>query len=325
MSVKSEILNILETNKGKSISGQELADMLHVSRTAVWKSINMLKQEGYIIDSASNKGYSLSSDSDVLSEEAMRLYLRNDYKSVPIYVYKTLPSTNTRAKEEAINNGVHGTVIASEEQTGGRGRFGRDFFSPAGTGIYMSIILKPKLEISDSVLITTAAAVAVCRALEKFSDKKAQIKWVNDIFMDGKKVCGILTEAVTDFESGTVESIIAGIGINVKTREEDFPHELKAKATSVFSGEEGFALRNRLAAEIINNILSSCENLDKKEFLKEYKDRSLILGKQITYTKNSQLYEAQAKDIDSSGGLVIETSDGRTEILHSGEVSIKTY
>jgi BirA family biotin operon repressor/biotin-[acetyl-CoA-carboxylase] ligase len=134
-----------------------------------------------------------------------------------------------------------------------------------------------------------------------------------------------LTEAVTDFESGTVESIIAGIGINVKTREEDFPHELKAKATSVFSGEEGFALRNRLAAEIINNILSSCENLDKKEFLKEYKDRSLILGKQITYTKNSQLYEAQAKDIDSSGGLVIESSDGRTEILHSGEVSIKTY
>jgi BirA family biotin operon repressor/biotin-[acetyl-CoA-carboxylase] ligase len=323
MSVKNEILNILETNKGKTISGQELADILDVSRTAVWKAINLLKQDGYIIDASSNKGYSLSISSDVVSEESIRMFLKEEFKEISISVFKSLPSTNTKAKEEAISNAVHGTVIFSDEQTRGRGRYGREFFSPADSGIYMSIILKPNLNVSSSVLVTTAAAVGVIKALDNFTDEKVQIKWVNDIFMNGKKVCGILTEAVTDFESGTVESIIVGIGLNVKTKSEDFPDELKDIAGSLSLNDTDTSIRSQLAAEIINNILSISKDLDNKEFLKIYKSRSLILGKQIIYTKNNKIEEARAHDIDEFGRLVILKKDGKIEQLSSGEVSIK--
>lgn len=323
MSVKKEILNILEKKKGSTVSGQELADILKVSRTAVWKAINALKQDGYIIAASSNKGYSLSSSSDVVSKESLSLYLKDEYKNIPIMIYKSLESTNTKAKEEAVQNAVHGTVIISEEQTNGRGRFGREFFSPKESGLYMSIILKPHLNISNSVLVTTAAAVGVVEALDQFTDEKPEIKWVNDIFIGGKKVCGILTEAVTDFESGMVESIIVGIGLNVKTKAEDFPNELQKTAGSVFHEGEDFSLRSRLAAEIINNILSLSEELNEKEFLKIYKNRSMVLGKQILYTKNNHLEEAYAQDIDEFGGLEIVNKDGRKETLHSGEVSIK--
>ena len=209
MSVKSEILHILESNKGENISGQELADLLGVSRTAVWKAINLLKDEGYPIESVQNKGYSLSTSSDFLSSEGIRLYLNEEFRDIPLAVYKTIESTNTEAKLLAVQNADHGTIIVSEEQTKGRGRFGRDFFSPSESGIYMSIILKPKLNIENSVLVTTATAVAVCEAIDKFTDQEPQIKWVNDIFIGDKKVCGILTEAVTNFESGMMDSRIA--------------------------------------------------------------------------------------------------------------------
>lgn len=168
MSVKNEILHILESNKGTSISGQDLAHMLKVSRTAVWKAVNSLKAEGYPIETSSGKGYSLSPASDLLSAEGIRLYLNEEYKNIPLSVYKTIESTNSEAKLLAVQNALHGTTIIAEEQTKGRGRFGRDFFSPSQSGLYMSIILKPDLNIENSVLVTTATAVAVCEAIEKF-------------------------------------------------------------------------------------------------------------------------------------------------------------
>ncbi|MPM26211.1 Bifunctional ligase/repressor BirA [bioreactor metagenome] len=323
MSVKTEVLHILERYKGESISGQELAEKLGVSRTAVWKAINSLKEEGYEINGVSNKGYSLSISSDVLSSEGIRPFLNNEYKDIPITVHKTIGSTNTEAKLLTMKNASHGTVVLSEEQTSGRGRMGRSFYSPSSSGIYMSIILKPNLNLSSSVLVTTAAAVGVLKALDKFTDEKSQIKWVNDIYINGKKVCGILTEAVTDFESGTVESLIVGIVLNVKTKMEDFPDELKDKAGSLLLNQNDNSIRSQLAAEIINNILSISENLENKEFLKIYKNRSLILGKQIIYTKNNKVEEACAHDIDEFGRLVILKNDGKIEHLSSGEVSIK--
>ncbi len=323
MSVKNNILHILELNKGNSVSGQELAHKLNVSRTAIWKAINSLKQEGYIIDATSNKGYSLSIASDIISSEGINLFLNDEYKNIPITVYKTIDSTNTQAKSEAMNNAINGTVIISEEQTKGRGRFGRDFFSPTQSGIYMSIILKPNLNVTDSVLITTAAAVAVSNAIKKSTNKMPQIKWVNDIYINNKKVCGILTEAVIDFESGTVGSVIVGIGLNVKTKEKEFPKELQDIAGSIFYGEENYCIRNQLAAEIINQVLCLCGNLENKQFLKTYKERSMILGENIIYNKNNVWNEGYALDIDEYGGLIIINSDGQKETLHSGEVSIK--
>ena len=320
MSVKNEVLHILESNRGSNISGQELADTLMVSRTAIWKAINSLKDEGYMI-AAANKGYSLSTSSDVLSSEGIRLYLNEEFSNIPIVVYKTIASTNSEAKLLAVQNAAHGTTVISEEQTKGRGRFGRDFFSPSDSGIYM-IILKPKLNIENSVLVTTAAAVAVCHAIDKYSHDVPMIKWVNDIFIGDRKVCGILTEAVTNFESGMTDSVIVGIGINVKTKKEDFPLELRNTAGSVFDNDNNF-IRNQLSAEIINNVLKISRNLEEKSFMETYKQRSMILGEHILYKKDNIWHEGYALDIDDCGGLIVYTSEGQKIILNSGEVSIK--
>lgn len=322
MSVKSEILHILESNKGRNMSGQELADILKVSRTAVWKAINSLKVEGYSIEATSNKGYSLSSSSDVLSAEGIKLFLNEEFQNIPITVYKTIESTNSEAKLLAVQNAEHGTTIIAEEQTKGRGRFGRGFFSPSDSGIYLSIILKPKLNIENSVLVTTAAAVAVCEAINKFINDTPRIKWVNDIFIGDRKVCGILTEAVTNFESGMMDSVVVGIGINVKTKKEDFPLELQNTAGAIFNEKDNY-IRNELSAEIINNILTISKNLENRNFMEIYKQRSMILGEHILYKKDNNWHEGYAIDIDNSGGLIIYTSDRQKLTLNSGEVSIK--
>ncbi|NLJ57951.1 MAG: biotin--[acetyl-CoA-carboxylase] ligase [Tissierellia bacterium] len=322
MTVKNKVLHILESNKGKYISGQNLADLLLVSRTAIWKAIKSLKDEGYPISSAANKGYILSPDSDLLSSEGIRLHLREEFKTIPISFYKSIESTNSEAKLIAVQQAEHGTVIVAEEQTKGRGRFGRDFFSPADSGIYMSIIIKPELNIENSVLVTTAAAVAVCRAIEKLTYQVAKIKWVNDIFVNDKKVCGILTEAVTNFESGMMDSVIVGIGINVKTKKEVFPVELQTTAGSILSHKDN-SIRNQLAAEIINNLLIISKNLEERKFLEEYKERSMILNEHILYSKDNQWHKGYAIDIDEYGGLVIFTADKQKITLNSGEVSIR--
>lgn len=321
MSVKNKVLHILEQYKGSSISGQELAEKLGVSRTSIWKAIKNLKEEGYLINGVSNKGYSLSLSSDVLSSEGIRPFLKDEYKDILITVYKTIKSTNTEAKMVSMNNSNHGAVILSEEQTQGRGRMGRTFYSPSESGIYMSIILKPNLNIADSVLITTAAAVAVCLAIDKFTIHEPKIKWVNDIYINDKKVCGILTEAVTDIENGTISNVIVGIGLNVKT--ELFPTELKEIAGSIFTSTENNCIRNQLSAEIINNILTICENLEDRTFLEIYKEKSMIIGEKIKYLKNNQWFEGYAQDIDEFGGLVVFHDDGHKEILHSGEISVR--
>jgi len=322
MSVKNDVLHILESNRGINISGQELADTLKVSRTAVWKAISFLKDEGHIIKSASSTGYSLSSSSDILSSEGIRLYLNEEFKKIPIDVYKTIESTNSEAKLAALQGAGHGTTIVAEEQTKGRGRFGRDFYSPSDSGIYMSIILKPDLNMENSVLVTTAAAVAVCRAIEKFTDDLPMIKWVNDIFIGNRKVCGILTEAVTNFESGVMDSVVVGIGINVKTRKEDFPLELQDTAGAIFNGNDDF-IRNQLTAEIINNILAICKSMKSRNFMQIYKQRSIILGENILYKKDNIWHEGYALDIDDCGGLVVYTGEGQKITLNSGEVSIR--
>lgn len=321
MTVKSEVLHILEKNRGKSVSGQELAEKLEVSRTAVWKSIKSLKEEGYVINGVSNKGYSLSPASDVLSSEGIRLYVKDEFKGISIMTHKTIDSTNREAKLYAMQNAAHGTVIVSEEQTSGRGRMGRTFYSPSQSGIYMSIILKPELSIADSVLITTAAATAVCMAIDKFTELEPKIKWVNDIYINDKKVCGILTEAVTDVESATINSMVVGIGVNVKAAV--FPEELKDTAGSIFSSNEEGCNRNRLAAEIINNILNVCRNLESRDFLRLYRERSMIIGEKIRYLKNNRWFEGYAQDIDEFGGLVVLRDDGYKEILHSGEITVR--
>lgn len=322
MSTKSLVLQILESHRDTYISGEELAQQLQISRSAIWKSISELKKEGYQIVSVTNKGYCLSDKTDILSIEGMSPYLENKNTNL-IHIFKSVDSTNHIAKKMALEQAPHGTVILAEEQTAGRGRMGRSFYSPASSGIYMSFILRPNLTSDNAVLITTAAAVAVARAIEQIIQIQAGIKWVNDIYINGKKVCGILTEALTDFESGNIESIILGIGINFNTAVSAFPKSVQHKAGSLFIEKPAGITRNQVAAAVICHVMTICENLPNRSFIAEYKNRSIILGKEIEVIRGNTSETAVAMDITENGGLIIKKSNGFTETLNSGEISIR--
>lgn len=323
VTVKQQVLSILEGKKGESISGVALAKDLSVSRNAVWKAIKSLQNEGHAITAVTNKGYCLSSNNDILSKQSIDTYLSDNTKGLTIEVHKTVTSTNTLLKESAIHGESEGKVIIAEEQTEGRGRFGRSFYSPSKTGIYMSILLRPKMTAEESQFITTSAAVAVARAIEKISGCEAKIKWVNDVYCSGKKVCGILTEAAIDFESGGLEYAVVGIGINISKPEGDFPKELKDIATSILGEERCSAnIKSKLIAEILNGFWEYYENSSGKEFLEEYRNRSFLLGKEIMVVSGGKQERALAMDIDDKGQMVVKLPNGKIKTLFSGEVSV---
>ncbi len=237
--------------------------------------------------------------------------------------FAEIDSTNRYVKEIAVNGALDGTVVIAEKQSAGRGRFGRKFFSPEEKGIYMSILLRPELELQQAVLITSMAAVAVARAIEKVSGISAQIKWVNDIFLNKKKVCGILTEAGINPENQTLDYVVLGIGVNVESME--FPEDLKEIATSVCNECGFFVEKEKLIEEILKELKQWYPTLWDGSFLEESKARSILLGKEIRVIDalaEGGSYSAKAVDLDAMGHLIIER-DGRTEVLNSGEVSIR--
>lgn len=321
--LKSKVLKVLEENKGKTVSGAEMAKTLNLSRTSIWKAINSLRDDGYTINAVTNKGYSLADNTDLISKEGISLYLNKDFSNVDIYIYKTTSSTNEVAKKLALSGAKHGTVVISEEQTQGKGRMGRSFYSPANTGIYMSIILRPTLTAMDSVLITTSSSVAICDAIHKVTGIECQIKWINDIYINNKKIGGILTEASTNFESGTIDYLILGIGINFNNPKDNFPDDLKEIADSLYKGNSNGINRNMLCAEILNNILSIIPKIKDYNFISEYKKRSIILNQEIMYTSGGIYSKGRAIDINNDGSLVIKHDDGSIKILNSGEISIR--
>lgn len=321
--LKSKVLKVLEENKGRTVSGAEIAKTLNLSRTSIWKAINLLRDDGYTINAVTNKGYSLEDNTDIISKEGISLYLNKDFSNVDIYIYKTTSSTNEVAKKLALSGAKHGTVVISEEQTQGKGRMGRSFYSPANTGIYMSIILRPTLTAMDSVLITTSSSVAICDAIHKVTGIECQIKWINDIYINNKKIGGILTEASTNFESGTIDYLILGIGINFNNPKDDFPDNLKEIAGSLYKGNSNGINRNMLCAEILNNILSIIPKIKDYDFISEYKKRSIILNQEIMYISGGIYSKGKAIDINNDGSLVIKHDDASIKILNSGEVSIR--
>lgn len=318
MPLKSDILKELETNRGIAVSGESIAKKLGVSRNAVWKAINQLKKDGYEILSSTKRGYRLADSCDLLSVEGISLHLLDKYKSLAVFLHREVDSTNNEAKKMVASGISDNALVISEKQTAGRGRQGRAFYSPEKTGVYMSLVIHPTLNINDSVFITTAACVATVRAIEALTDAKPQIKWVNDIYLDNKKLCGILTEAVTDFETNSVQSIVIGIGINIRTA--NFPKEIDTIATSL---NDSKLTRNRLIAEITNELLNIIENINDKGYLQEYREHSLVLGKEIIYYKNNKAHKAKATSIDKFGGLEVLNENGTTEVLRSGEISVR--
>lgn len=324
MSLKKQLLELLDGSRGEYISGQELADAVNVTRSAVWKAIKALKAEGLCIKSSTNKGYCLSEDEDILSETAVQAYLSKAASDLRIEVADCLPSTNSAVRALAVGGEREGKVIIACSQTEGRGRLDRRFFSPGTTGLYMSILLRPSIPAADSALITTAAAVSAARAIERLSRKTAQIKWVNDVFLDGKKVCGILTEAGISLESSTLDYAVLGIGINLLPPAGGFPQELSSVATSVFDDRKPRGnIRGRLAAEVLNNFMEYYKELCERTFLPEYKKRLFVLGKRVTVLRGEEQREAVPLDINEHCHLLVRYDDGTEEYLTGGEISIR--
>lgn len=322
MELKQQVLKILEENRGKSINGAKLAHELYVTRSSIWKAVKALQKEGYRIEAVTNKGYCLLPNNDIVSKESILPYLNAKASQFVLDVRQSVSSTNTIAKEMAAKGAISGTVIIAREQTEGRGRMGRSFYSPAASGIYFSVILRPNLNLEDSLLITTSAAVAVAQAIETITKKAATIKWVNDIFVDNKKVCGILTEASLNFESGGLEYAVVGIGININTN--NFPDELRNTAGSLFIDKPvNTPVSSMLVAEVLNNLADGMASMTDKHYLDEYRKRSFLLGKSILVLKGQQALPAKALEIDEKARLVVEYEDQSREALISGEVSVR--
>ena len=257
-------------------------------------------------------------DTKILSEQEIKQYLSDKHKNFDIKIFDILSSTNDFAKELInSNNFNNGTTIITNSQTGGRGRFGRNFYSPANTGIYFSTILKKSLPIKDVSLITLISAVAVCKAIKKLTNLEPKIKWINDIYLSNKKICGILVENVSDSTNLKSKGIVVGIGINVFT--ELFPKDIENKAGSIMCN--GLS-RNKLIAEILNNFFDLSQDIYNEQIIKEYKSLSLVLNKKISYIKDNKTYTVTAIDINNVGNLIVQDDRKNISILDCEEISI---
>lgn len=365
MSTKSTILQILSSSKGgAAVSGEELAQQCGVSRAAVWKAVNALREEGFEITGTTNGGYVLDS-SDVLTTEAVSSAFNAgfpQFAGARIEAFKEIDSTNIQAKRWLSECGslrnadgeltpagknYSNAVIVAEKQTAGRGRSGRTFVSPAKTGIYLTVIYAPKGGITDPAKITAFSAVAVCRAIKKLYGIQPSIKWINDIFYKGKKICGILTEGTTNFETGIIEAAVIGIGVNIEDNAEAFGGELSKVAGGLLGGtaaREGgtgtkagctgtsnatlhSVTRAQLAAQIAGETLQVLSE-PADQVIAEYKVLSFIIGREVevhTLIDSAQgIYKATAVDIDQNAALVVQLPDGTRRRLISGEVSLKS-
>ncbi len=315
MTLKDNIIYQLEKQRGNFISGQEIAKSAGVSRNAVSKCINSLKSEGFLIESVNNCGHRLLENSNILSEYGIKAFLDN-CDDLEIKVFKTIDSTNNEAKRAIANGLTSDAIFVSDHQTSGRGRRGRSFFSPEKSGLYFTAVLHPDASLEDSVGITAATAVVIADILSEITKNHPKIKWVNDIFVDNKKVCGILTEAVSDFESNRVQAVIIGIGINLTTSL--FPDEL-----SEIAGSVGEINRCYMAAEIYKRLKAVCANLATRSFMDDYRKYSLVIGKEVDFCRNGINYTAKAKNILDDGSLLVITDRGEEIALNGGEISVR--
>ncbi len=321
MRIQDAVLDYLNKNRGSYVSGEEIAASLGVTRNAVWKAIKKLEEDGQRIDAVPRRGYALSVDSDVLSVGSVARYLQTDFP-VRLDVRREVTSTNTVLKAEAERGADEGLVLIAESQTAGKGRLGRRFQSPVGTGIYFSLLLRPKCTAEQSLFITTASAVAVCQAIETITGLEPQIKWVNDVYLNGRKICGILTEAAIDFESGGLQWAIPGIGINIAEPEGGFPEEIRDIAGALFDGPCPVEMRSRLAAAVIDRFFELYKGLAEGRFIEEYKRRSFLTGKAISFSLGSDVFHGVVTGISDEAHLLVRLDSGEERAFSAGEVQI---
>lgn len=323
--MKFQILKTLKQNKGCYVSGEELSSLLGVSRTAVWKNISALRKEGFVIKSSSRKGYQLVSTPDVIIAEEIQAELSTKIVGKEVIYMDVVSSTNTVAKEKAAQGYSEGMVIIADQQTAGKGRLGRSWESPPGTGIWLSIVLRPEISPPEAPFITILAALAVARALEKTVGITPGIKWPNDIVLEKAKVCGILTEMSAEMER--INYIIVGIGINVNQDIFDFPEEIRDKATSVKTVVGHTVDRKAIVMKVLEYFekfyFSALQEGSKKKLVEEYRQYSLTLGSQVKVICQNQTITGKALDITEKGELIVQTENGEKITVFSGEVSVR--
>ena len=316
MTTKTMILNMLENNSDGFLSGEKISTDLKISRTAVSKAIQSLRDNGYEIESRKHYGYSLKTRrEDILNKETLEIAFRNS--GLAVYFLDTTASTNKDAKLLLSKGGKTPYLVTCSSQTAGRGRLGRSFSSPPG-GVYFSLVLDGK-DIASPDLVTVSAAVAIAETMEKLTGIGTSIKWVNDIYIRGKKAVGILTEGIFNMEEAQLDKVVIGCGINLKTLEREFPLEVREIATSFYPDGKSPLTRSDVIAATAKRIVS----IQKEDFISLYRKKCFVIGKDVYVVKGGERTPAYAYSIDDSAHLLVRYPDGREEALSSGEISIR--
>lgn len=320
--MKEEILRLLRSADGY-ISGQELCNRFGVSRTAVWKAINQLKEAGYEIEAQQNKGYRLMAAPDLMTEAEIKSLMHTDWVAKEVLYFDTIDSTNTKAQELAEKGYQSGTLVVADKQESGKGRRGRSWVSPSGTGIFMTLMIKPDINPNNASMLTLVAALAVAKAITSVTGEEAMIKWPNDIVVNGKKVCGILTEMNAQFDY--INHIVVGIGINVHN--ESFPEEISQMASSLMIEAGGKRFHR---AQIIAETMSYFEQYydtflktqDLSALVREYDKLLVNRNKSVRVLDPKEPFDGKAMGITSKGELIVDTWESR-KLVSSGEVSVR--
>lgn len=326
--MKEKILALLAARPDEYISGEAMSEMLGVSRAAVWKAIDTLRQEGVAVDAVSRRGYRLAARPDRLTEGVIAPHLARADGTARLICLDSVDSTNNYAKTLAMSgDGFRdGTAIVADEQTGGRGRLGRSFQSPKGKGIYISLLYGPDVPPARAVNYTAYAAVAVCDGIEAAAGVRPAIKWTNDIMLGGKKLCGILTEMAVEGETGSMQYLVTGIGVNVNHLTSDFSEDVRPIATSLAMELGRPVDRGMLCAAIIGALDSVYDAWLRGggDVWQRYRDNCVTLGKPVLLLRGDRREEAFAEALDPDFGLIVRHPDGRRETVTSGEVSIRS-
>lgn len=319
--MKNKILSIL-LSSNDFVSGQSLANQLGVSRQAVWKGVNALKEDGYEISSTPNRGYKLVSSPDFLNVEAIKNHLNTELIGREIIVLDSVGSTNDYIKELGNNGCREGVVVTTREQTQGKGRLGRTWLSKRDENIAFSIILRPKVSPGGIVTVTHLAGLAMCKALRETTGLDCKIKWPNDIVVGSKKLVGILTEMTAEFDA--IEYIVIGIGINID--QVVFPEEIEYKSTSILLETGRHYDKNRLLAKFLDRLEGELLRNDlrmSQTALSEYKDLCATIGKSVTFTRGSRKINGMAVGVSENGELKVMLSDGSICNVYFGEVTVQ--
>lgn len=321
--IRRKLLEAFSEAQGGYVSGQKISDLLGCSRTAVWKHIEELRKEGYELEAIRKKGYKIIGKPNKITSNEIRLGLETKTLGQEIYYYDSVLSTQSIAQELASKGVPEGTIVVADEQTGGRGRMARAWYSPKETGVWMSLILRPKIPIQQTPQLTLIAAVAIVQAIEEVTGLTPHIKWPNDILINNKKAVGILTELQA--EADQVHSVIIGMGINVNQKQEYFPEHLQSIATSL-AIEKGQPITR---AELIQKVLLQFEKYYEQYLNHGFKPIKLLwesyaisLNKMITARTLSGTIKGKAIGINDEGVLLIETEEGRIEHIYSADIEI---